>query len=391
MKLCILFLIPINILLSQKPPPLPPKQQHYGNGAIPPQLPSKRFSYALPEQNQASRRHSIIHYTVELHTAIGGNVFYMCNGVTFSNQLQANKYCLMLNNYELKKAKQNQQHRTSFIRTHRNSLSRSNSDLTGRKNSISGLSRSSSKQSLIGSSNSLPSRRHSISGSNRDLSWQTKSISGSIDDLSGRKNSFLKRTGSLSNSRGSLSKNTIGNKKIEETLGKYTNIKAKSYMIWADVWKSCKFKCYSANFYDVYKERALLEINRYRINHKVSFLGTSPQLSVLAQELAEEFLITKKVDVSQYSAYGILYHKATIFSATMIIKNWYDTIAKYNFYFNKPSSIAANSFAQIVWADTTKLGIGIQHDNDDIYVVCVFYPKGNKKGEYKKNVHKCIS
>uniref|UniRef100_A0A0N5C4W4 SCP domain-containing protein n=1 Tax=Strongyloides papillosus TaxID=174720 RepID=A0A0N5C4W4_STREA len=416
MKVYILLLTLINTLLSQEPPPLPLKRHSYvkagnspalyskdhthGNEVIPPQLPSKRFSYVIPNQNRVLRPQSIVNYSVKLYLARGMK-FYECNRVTFSNQAQAEKYCAMLNKYELKKAEQNHRHHTSTIENRRKSLSRSNSDLTNRRNSISesssflrgsknsfsgsksslsGISRSSLRQSLTESGNHLSPRRHSISGSNRDLSWERNSISGSTRDLSGR--SFL------SKSRESLNNNGIDNERNKQLHDKYTKQKPKSHQIWLRVWSSCSVECYSANYYDVYKQKVFTEINLYRQMHNALPIRISPKLSVIAQELADKYAMRQTLDVDKNSEYGILYEKSRIESAPTIIRDWYNTNEKYNFFLGKKNSKSARSFTQIVWATTTKFGIGVQHDSGYLYVVCVFSPKGNKKGEYKKNVHK---
>uniref|UniRef100_A0A0N5BJX1 SCP domain-containing protein n=2 Tax=Strongyloides papillosus TaxID=174720 RepID=A0A0N5BJX1_STREA len=299
---------------------------------------------------------------------------------------QAEKYCAMLNKYELKKAEQNHRHHTSTIENRRKSLSRSNSDLTNKRNSISesssflrgsknsfsgsksslsGISRSSLRQSLTESSNHLSPRRHSISGSR---------------DLSGRS--------SLSKSRESLNNNGIDNERNKQLHDKYTKQKPKSHQIWLRVWSSCSVECYSANYYDVYKQKVLTEINLYRQMHNVLPIRISPKLSVIAQELADKYAMRQTLDVDKNSEYGILYEKSRIESASKVIRDWYNTNEKYNFFLGKKNSKSARSFTQIVWATTTKFGIGVQHDSGYLYVVCVFSPKGNKKGEYKKNVHK---
>uniref|UniRef100_A0A0N5BD30 SCP domain-containing protein n=1 Tax=Strongyloides papillosus TaxID=174720 RepID=A0A0N5BD30_STREA len=438
MRYYILFLPSISILLPQNPPTMPSKRGSYVKKISPPLLPAKQYNYVMPNEHEVIRPQSIVHYEVKLYHSKIGSIFYECNGVTFPNQLQAEKYCLMLNNYELKKAKQNQQHRTSINKNHRNSLLRSNSDLSNKKkpilrvsgslterkhsssgsrNSLLGLSRSSSSQSLAesskhltlvrndvsGSNNGLSSRRGSAFGSNndlssggdsgfgstKDLSSRRNSISGSTNDLSGkRRSSSLERRNSLSSSREILKNKVIDNEIYEESFDKNIKKKSKSYQIWLKVWKNCNFKCISENYYDGYRQHALLEMNMYRLHHGVNILEFSSKLTEIAQELVEQYLITQALDTKLYPNYGILYGKSTIMSASTIIKHFYETNAKYSFYFNKPNSEAAYSFAQIVWKSTTQLGIGVQHDSGYLFVVCVFYPKGNKKKEYGKNVYR---
>uniref|UniRef100_A0A0N5B1X4 SCP domain-containing protein n=1 Tax=Strongyloides papillosus TaxID=174720 RepID=A0A0N5B1X4_STREA len=456
MKFFVLFLIPINILLSQIPPPLPTKTKNYAivesppslplkryshvEVKNPPQLPSKRFSYVQNGHNDVPRVQSMIYHSVQSYK-VGGRTFYECNEMTFHSSVEAQNYCQKLNNYELSKVKQKHWHHRSSNGYQRNSLSGSNSDLTHRRNSISrlsgslrgrghsfsgsrsslsGLSKSSSRQSLAdfknhlslrrngvsGSNNALSSKRDSVFGSKYDLSSKINSVFGSTNNLLSRRNSVKESTGdlserrtsstsrkgsSLSRSRESLSNNQIGNEISEKSFGKNKKKKPESHEIWLKVWKDCTFKCFSARYYDAYKQKILLETNLYRLKHKANILQTNSQIADLAQDLAEQYLVKQKLNVKKYDNYGILYTRVKISLATTVLKDWYDTKIKYNFFLNKPSSEAANSFTQIVWRETRQLGVGVQRDDDYLVIVFVFYPKGNIKGEYGKNVHKWIS
>uniref|UniRef100_A0A0N5C4W3 SCP domain-containing protein n=1 Tax=Strongyloides papillosus TaxID=174720 RepID=A0A0N5C4W3_STREA len=505
------------------PPPLPKKTKSYGDKVKssvpltskhhsyareenPPPLPSKHHSYFLNERNEVLKAQSINHYTVQSYD-VGDRTFYKCNDIAFYSSVEAKIYCQKLNNYDLPKAKQNHWHRRTSIENSRKSLSRSNSDLTNRRNSnsrlsslsmgrknsltgsrnsLSGLNRSSSRQSLTdsgkkfslrrssvsgsnndvwvrrqsltdskknlslrrssvsgsnddiwvrrqsltdskknlslrrnsvyGSNNDVWVRRNSVYGSNKDIWVKRHSVSGSIGDLSSRKNpvfgsnnnlssrrnSILGSTGelsgrrsslsgrkdSISKSRESLSNDAIGNEISEEPYAKSMKKKPKSHDIWLKVWKDCSVQCFSENYYDVYKQKALLEMNMYRLKHRSNILEINIKLAEFAQELAEQYVTTQKVDVNVYYNYGILYGKSIITSATTIIKDFYETNVKYNYILNKVSSKAAYSFTQLVWKSTKQVGIGVQDDGKYLYVVCIFSPKGNKKGEYKKNVHK---
>uniref|UniRef100_A0A0N5B1Z5 SCP domain-containing protein n=1 Tax=Strongyloides papillosus TaxID=174720 RepID=A0A0N5B1Z5_STREA len=360
----------IKILLSQNPPPIPMKTKHYVRvrspllshlehqrydiEEIPPPLPLKRRGYSMKGQNHW--QHSPL----------------------------------------------NEHRRKSF---------------SGSRNSISGLSRSSSSQSLMGSSNhsslgrngisgsntTLSSRRGSALGSNNNLSPRRDSIFGSTNsllpgrnsitastgDLTGqRRVSTLRRKNSLSRSRESLNNNAIDDEITNGYFAKITKKKHKSHEIWLKVWKGCTFNCYSANYYDVYKKRALLEINMYRLKHKANILQMTPQMTELAQDLADQYLVKRKMNVKKYENFGILYKEVRLTAATTVVRDWYDTRDKYSFFLNKPSSEVANNFTQLTWRATKYFGISVQPDDDNLIIVCVFYPKGNIKGEYGRNVHK---
>uniref|UniRef100_A0A0N5B1Z7 SCP domain-containing protein n=1 Tax=Strongyloides papillosus TaxID=174720 RepID=A0A0N5B1Z7_STREA len=131
-------------------------------------------------------------------------------------------------------------------------------------------------------------------------------------------------------------------------------------------------------------------MNMYRLHHKANILEMSTRLSHIAQILAEKYVKKQELDVDLQPDYGILYTKSRIASASTIVKHFYETNIKYNYILNRVSSRAAYSFAQIVWRSTKQIGIGLKDDNGYLYVVFIFFPKGNEKGKYKKNVHRWI-
>ncbi|XP_049273917.1 clumping factor B isoform X2 [Rhipicephalus sanguineus] len=65
---------------------------------------------------------------------------------------------------------------------------------------------------------------------------------------------------------------------------------------------------------------------------------------------------------------------------------WYNKIRLYNFNNNHPQ-YGTGEFAQIVWKETTALGTGIALGNGSTYyLVTVYDPRGNIRGEYFNNV-----
>uniref|UniRef100_A0A0K0FCZ6 CAP domain-containing protein (inferred by orthology to a zebrafish protein) n=1 Tax=Strongyloides venezuelensis TaxID=75913 RepID=A0A0K0FCZ6_STRVS len=469
MEFYILSIMLFNTLLSMLPPPLPKKTKIYGEIGtppplpprdqtsvkknIPPPLPLKRSRYnkkghKINGKYQSKEYHRVRSYIVR------GMILYECNHITFLNQMEAKRYCRIINNNKRSSNRKYPWENTPIIANPRNSFSQPNNDLTNRKksisgsdnyltrrktslsvsrNSLSGLRKSSSNQSLNKSKSNLLSRKKDVSRSNNNLSSRINSMSVSISDLFGRKSSsrrsqtnskddLLSRNKDVSRLNNSLSlrKNaisvSIGNllgrsslserKNFLSRLKKNFNIsviyyrisemihiktmknKPKDHMIWLKVWKGCNVNCYSKDHNDVYKGLASLEINMYRFLHRVKHLKLSSYLGVIAQELAEEYAIRQKVDLNLYPSYGILYDKSSIASASTIVKSWYERSRKYNFMFGIPTSKSALSFTQIVWKSTTELGIGVKVDNGNLFLVCVFYPKGNQKGKFKRNVYK---
>uniref|UniRef100_A0A0N5B1X0 SCP domain-containing protein n=1 Tax=Strongyloides papillosus TaxID=174720 RepID=A0A0N5B1X0_STREA len=389
------------------PPPIPPRPQTSVKKNIPPSLPLKRYRYNKDGKIIVGKHHLREYHRVKIYS-VRGMIFYECNHITFFNKEEATQYCRIINNNKGSKSRRNYWEYTPIIANSRNSFSQSNSDLIYRKNSISisddlqrgrkdslsvsrnslsGLGRSSSKQSIAKSKGNLPSRSNNVSWSNKALSSRINAISGSIGDLLGRISSSERRN-FLSRLKESLNNNAIYKQISKVIHSKNARKTSKSHMIWLKVWKGCNVDCYSKDHYDVYKGLASLEINMYRFLHRVNHLKLSPQLGAIAQELAEKYAIRQKIDLNLYPSYGILYGKSSTLSALTIIRSWYETSKKYNFLLSRTVSKSALSFTQIVWESTTEFGIGVKDDNDYLFVVCVFYPKGNQNGKYKKNVHK---
>jgi len=48
--------------------------------------------------------------------------------------------------------------------------------------------------------------------------------------------------------------------------------------------------------------------------------------------------------------------------------------------------VIADEFTQIVWEETKELSLMMGVENDILYVIATYYPKGNIKNTYFKNV-----
>jgi len=70
-----------------------------------------------------------------------------------------------------------------------------------------------------------------------------------------------------------------------------------------------------------------------------------------------------------------------------IVQMWYDEILKYNF--KKPGFASGTGhFTQVVWKDTTHIGIGVARGNRGTFVVANYEPAGNitNQGYFDRNV-----
>ena len=65
---------------------------------------------------------------------------------------------------------------------------------------------------------------------------------------------------------------------------------------------------------------------------------------------------------------------------------WYSEISDYDFINHNSDPMLVGHFTQVVWNDSTKLGMGLALGSGRLYCVGQYQIAGNWKGEYKKNV-----
>uniref|UniRef100_A0A0K0FD11 CAP domain-containing protein (inferred by orthology to a zebrafish protein) n=1 Tax=Strongyloides venezuelensis TaxID=75913 RepID=A0A0K0FD11_STRVS len=390
----------------------------------PPPLPEKRKGYTITRNRAYANPR--LHNRFGIESYIGSmEKLYICDDKLFYNYDDAKKCCQVANKRRtsgdiqikcqaryFRSYDRNAIKRLNKKKYISNSLSGSKISLPGSTNSLSGSSRSSSRESLAKSYGDLSSRKNSMSGSNTnllpigkfmskssgDLLYERDSKSRSSFEISKRKNDLtkssidlLERRKSLTKSKESLNKNEINDKNKKGSLDEHSSKKITSFQIWHRVWESCSFRCYSKNHYERLRILMLKEINTYRSIHGVEHLVSTQQLVELAQVLADKYAMRQTLEIHKRFAYGVLYTYVNAFSVSVIVRNWYDTNTKYSFRWGKLKSSVAKNFAQLVWKSTKQIGIGIQDEDGLVYVVCLFFPKGNEKGNYKKNILKAKS
>ena len=56
-------------------------------------------------------------------------------------------------------------------------------------------------------------------------------------------------------------------------------------------------------------------------------------------------------------------------------------------YSKEPTTLKTGHFTQVVWRDSTELGVGMARNrNGEVYVVCNYNPAGNFLGSFTENV-----
>ena len=66
----------------------------------------------------------------------------------------------------------------------------------------------------------------------------------------------------------------------------------------------------------------------------------------------------------------------------MIVKAWYDEYSHYNV----KNESSATHFSQLVWKNSKNLGIGHAYDGHKLFVVALYKPPGNIRGQFTENV-----
>lgn len=64
------------------------------------------------------------------------------------------------------------------------------------------------------------------------------------------------------------------------------------------------------------------------------------------------------------------------------MKDWYDESKHYNV--EKEES--ALKYSQLVWKNSKRMGVGHAYSNERLYVIVLYDPSGNLRGEFGKNV-----
>ncbi|KAJ8388814.1 hypothetical protein AAFF_G00130470 [Aldrovandia affinis] len=131
--------------------------------------------------------------------------------------------------------------------------------------------------------------------------------------------------------------------------------------------------------------------NEYRSKHQAPPLTLSRDLCDSAQSWADHLLSIKTLEHSDTKNGENLYYAWSSgpknLTGKEAVDNWYSEIKDYNF---SSPGFASNTghFTQVVWKDTTEVGVGLATDGQTVYVVGQYNPAGNmsNEGYFKNNV-----
>ncbi|EDV31291.2 uncharacterized protein Dana_GF14618 [Drosophila ananassae] len=136
-----------------------------------------------------------------------------------------------------------------------------------------------------------------------------------------------------------------------------------------------------------FEQEVLDAHNTYRSMHGAQPLRLSPKLNQLATEWAQYLLARNCMQHRQNSGYGENIYMASggNLEGSDAVRSWYEEIHQYNW--NHPSfQMNTGHFTQVVWKDSTELGVGFARRGNTIFVVCNYNPPGNYNNMYRQNV-----
>ncbi|XP_029164845.1 uncharacterized protein LOC114936041 isoform X1 [Nylanderia fulva] len=144
-----------------------------------------------------------------------------------------------------------------------------------------------------------------------------------------------------------------------------------------------------------WQQEALLVHNEYRRKHRVSDLRLSPELTAAAKAWANTLLNTNKLIPQSSSSYGENIYSMQcsdpklIVSAREVISKWYSEKKEHKFGV-EPKVLNTCHFTQIVWKNTTEMGIAMAKRDGTCVIVACYHPRGNIVGQFTENVLKPI-
>ena len=157
---------------------------------------------------------------------------------------------------------------------------------------------------------------------------------------------------------------------------------------------SCKIKNVKNSIqsyeFDDFKEKMIKLHNDLRKKYGSDMLKENNILNDIAEEYADKLSNEEKYDFNNN-----IYNNITVgenISVTdfnnpeEIFKTWAEEEAYYEF---KPNiSTKTNHFTQLIWKETTDIGIGFSSDllHGKYYTVILYYPIGNSLGDLGKNL-----
>ncbi|XP_065896937.1 uncharacterized protein [Dysidea avara] len=127
--------------------------------------------------------------------------------------------------------------------------------------------------------------------------------------------------------------------------------------------------------------------NQYRVKHNTPPLKWSSKAAMAAQRWAEQLAKQNKLQHGDHEGMGqnLAYMSGKPMTGQEATDMWYNEIKDYDFS-NPKFTPGTGHFTQVVWADSTEIGVGRATSGGQTFVVANYYPPGNVKGHFEANV-----
>ncbi|XP_073825789.1 uncharacterized protein [Musca autumnalis] len=136
-----------------------------------------------------------------------------------------------------------------------------------------------------------------------------------------------------------------------------------------------------------FEQRCLDIHNRLRALHGVKPLTLNNKMSAYAMEWAKHLAKKNKIKHRKQNKFGenLAFSSGSSYSVEDAVQAWYDEMENYDY---KNPTISGNTghFTQVVWKESSQLGVGMVQKNDRTWVVCNYDPPGNVLGKFEDNV-----
>uniref|UniRef100_A0A0K0G213 SCP domain-containing protein n=1 Tax=Strongyloides venezuelensis TaxID=75913 RepID=A0A0K0G213_STRVS len=156
--------------------------------------------------------------------------------------------------------------------------------------------------------------------------------------------------------------------------------------IWRHVWLKCRYvRCYSQNNFAVLYGNYLSEINLLRKVHGVRSLQFDYRLGKKASEFAKKNYQVRHLLFGQNYTNGEMSTVASISELPFVVHKWYQENSRYNY---KAIALLTKSvhFSTMIWRSSSKVGIGFYRQGNSFYITFLFWPEGNQKFQFRRNV-----
>ncbi|XP_034935535.1 uncharacterized protein [Chelonus insularis] len=144
-----------------------------------------------------------------------------------------------------------------------------------------------------------------------------------------------------------------------------------------------------------WQQEALNVHNEYRRRHRAPDLILNPELTAAAKAWANKLLNTNKLVPQSSSPYGENIYSVQCsdpnltVSAREVVSKWYSEKKEHKFGV-EPKILNTCHFTQIVWRNTSEMGIAIAKKDGTCIIVACYYPRGNIVGQFTENVLKSV-